>query len=97
MKKNVRYSVDDIVVNVKDDNLTKYLDVYDNKGKMVTSVQLHFDCYEDEYGNEISYSDDDDTNALLHEEEDNNICPNDCSCKESDFIPHVIGAFAEEE
>ena len=51
---------------------------------MVTSVQLHFDCYEDEYGNEISYSDDDDTNALLHEEEDNNICPSDCSCHEEE-------------
>ena len=96
MKKNVRYSVDDIVIDAKDDNMPKYIDVYNNDGILVTSIQLYFNCYENEYGNEISYSDDDDTNALLHEEEDNNVCPDDCSCKESDFIPFVMGTFEEE-
>lgn len=50
MKKNVRYSVDDIVIDAKDDNMPKYIDVYNNDGILVTSIQLYFNCYENEYG-----------------------------------------------
>ena len=52
-----RVNVDDLVVSTEQSRkLPKYIDVYDNDGNIVTALQIHPNGVEDEHGNEIEMS-----------------------------------------
>tara|TARA_R110002020_G_scaffold45606_7_gene130352 strand:- start:13054 stop:13308 length:255 start_codon:yes stop_codon:yes gene_type:complete len=52
-----RFNVDDLVVSSEQSRkLPKYIDVYDNDGNIVTAIQIHPNGVEDEHGNEIEMS-----------------------------------------
>ena len=54
MKKHIRFTVDDIVVSEKKaELLPKHLQVFGEGGQLLSSLQIYFNGYEDEEGNEL--------------------------------------------
>tara|TARA_R110002012_G_scaffold82673_2_gene208805 strand:+ start:6652 stop:6927 length:276 start_codon:yes stop_codon:yes gene_type:complete len=63
-----RFNVDDLVVSSEQSRkLPKYIDVYDNDGNIVTAIQIHPNGVEDEHGNEIEMSWNDNHDSAINE------------------------------